>query len=239
MARRKRLNWGPVLVLLTCVNVALGLAYSPMTSATKVRVEGAYATDQQRIREAVQLIRKKPALRGGAEKTIEQILRRPDVRNVSFGQNLFRRGLIKVTYFQPVARVEGMPKTVLTAQGSICQTQEPIDDLPPVRFASAMVIPTATLVERIESKKVADVCARASTLKIANLEILVLESGGLCLNSGKTGRVILGTPDELDEKFEALDRALAAQPDLLNQQKEIVLIVPSKPAQRPLGETPR
>lgn len=239
MARRKRLNWGPVLVLLTCVNVAAGLAYSPMTSATKVRVEGAYASDQARIREAVQLIRNKPALRGGAEKTIEQIYRRPDVRNVTFGQNLFRRGLIKVSYFQPVARVEGMPKTVLTAQGSICQTQEPIDSLPPVRFAAAMVVPTATLVARFESRKVADVCARASTLKIANLEILVLEGGGLCLNSGKTGRVILGAPDELDEKFEALDRALAGQPDLLNQQKEIVLIVPSKPAQRPLGETPR
>ncbi len=237
MARRRKLNWGPVLVVLTFVNIAAGLAYSPMTSAVKVRVEGAYASDQARIREAVQLIRRKPALRGGGERMIERIYRRPDVRDVSFGQNLFRRGLVKIRYFMPVAQVVGMPKTVLTAQGSICQTQEPIDQLPPVRYSPGMSIPSATLVERVESRKVADVCARAATLGIEQLEIVVLESGGVCLNSGKTGRVILGPPDDLDEKFETLARALEAQPKLLKEQKEIVLIVPGKPMVRPLGES--
>lgn len=235
MPRRRRLNWGPVLIALTLLNIVLGLAYSPVTSATKVRVEGAYPSDRERIKEAVQHVRKKPALRGGADVMIEQIYRRPDVRSVTFGQNLFRRGLITVRYYVPVAKIPELPKTVLTAQGVICQTQEPIDELPPLRFIGVS-IPTATMLERFESRKIADVCARAITLRITNLEIVVLESGGVCLNSGTTGRVILGPPDDLDDKFEKLDEVLQAQPTVLNDHKELVLIVPSKPMVRPLGE---
>lgn len=239
MARRKRVNWGPVLVLLTVGNIFAGLAYSPITSATRVRIEGAYATDQARIAEAVQLVRRKPALRGGAATMVEQIYRRPDVRDVSFRQNLFRRGLVKIRYFAPVAQVADMPRTILTAQGSICQTQEPIDSLPRLSWSSGGPTPTATLVERIESRKVADVCSRAATLKIPALEIVVLDNGGVCLNSGKTGRVLLGPPDNLDEKFETLDRILASQPTVLAESKEVVLIVPEKPMVRPLGELKR
>ncbi len=239
MARRRRLNWGPVLVMLTVANIAVGLAYSPITSATRVRVEGAYASDKDRIAEAVQLIRRKPALRSGAQPMIEQIYRRPDIRDVTFGQNLFRRGLVKVRYFAPVAQVVNMPRTILTAQGSICQTLEPIEGLPRLSWTPGGPTPTATLVERVESRKVADVCSRAATLKIAALEIVVLENGGVCLNSGKTGRVLLGPPDNLDEKFETLDRILDSQPTVLAENKEVVLIVPEKPMVRPLGELKR
>lgn len=235
MPRRRRLNWGPVLILLTLLNIGFGLAYSPVTSASKVRVVGAYASDRERIKEAVQHIRQKPAFRGGGEVMIEQIYRRPDVRSVTFGQNLFRRGLVTVRYFAPVAKLPDLSKTVLTSQGVICQTQEPIDQLPPLRFSGAS-IPTATMLERFESRKIADVCARAITLRITNLEIVVLESGGVCLNSGTTGRVILGPPDDLDDKFEKLDEVIRSQPTLLNDRKELVLIVPSKPMVRPLGE---
>lgn len=235
MPRRRRVNWGPVLVALTLVNVGFGLAYSPITSATKVRVVGAYASDQERIKVAVQELRRKPALRGGAEVMIEQINRRPDVRSVEFGQNLFRRGRVSVRYYPPVARVAALPKSILTSQGTICQTQESIEDLPPLRFVGPSV-PTATLLERFESRKIADVCARAKTLRITRLEIVVLESGGVCLNSGTTGRVILGPPDDLDDKFEKLDEVLQQQPTVLNDRKELVLIVPSKPMVRPLGD---
>lgn len=235
MARRRRLNWGPVLVMLTIVNIAAGLALSPVTSAVKVRVEGAHPSDQDQVREAVQALRRKPALRGGAEVAIEQIYRRPDVRSVEFGQNLFRRGLIKIRHYSPVAQVSGMPRTILTSQGSICQTMEAIDALPELRFTQSPV-PTAMLVERSETRKIADICARAATLGIRDLSIVVLENGGVCLNSGKTGRVIFGPPDDLDEKFETLDRILESQPTVLADQKEVVLIVPGKPMVRPLGD---
>lgn len=233
--RRRRVNWGPVLVLLTMINIGFGLAYSPITSATKVRVEGAYTSDQERVKEAVQQIRRKPALRGGGELMIEQLYRRPDVRGVEFGQNLFRRGRVRMSYFAPVARIPELPRTILTSQGVICQTQEPLDELPPLSYIG-QAVPTATVLERFESRKIADVCARAKTLRITQLEIVVLENGGVCLNSGKTGRVILGPPDELDDKFEKLDEILQSQPTVLNDRKELVLIVPSKPMVRPLGE---
>ena len=54
----------------------------------------------------------------------------------------------------------------------------------------------------------------------------------MCLNSGVTGRVVLGSPDDLDEKFEMLRTTLSQQPDLLAQGSELVLIAPNKPVKR-------
>ncbi len=236
MARRRRkLNWAPILWLATLINVSLGLAYSPITSAAKVRVVGAQPSDHERITAAIQGLHRKPALRGGAEIVIEQLYRKPDMRSVSFGQNLFRRALIELKYQPPVARIAGMPKTILTAQGTLCQTNEPIDALPELNLYPAALDPMATYGSSFEAVKLADVCMRAATLGIPGLTISALDSGAVCLNSGTTGRVALGPPDDLDAKFEALQKLLGAHPEVLTQNQEIVLLEPSKPFTRPMG----
>lgn len=235
MARRRRINWSPVLWCLTVVNVLAGLAWSPMTSAAKVRVVGALPSDQERIREAVQRVKGKPALRDGAQAMLEAVYRRPDVRKVTWTQNLFRRGLLTVTYDPPVARLMGQPSTVLTARGQLSPTQEDVSGLPEVEFFALVRSPMATLGRPVELQRVADVCRRAVDLQIDNVSIQVQETGAVCLNSGKAGRVLLGAPDDLDAKFEKLDELLAGNPRLLTAGKEIVLIAPSKPTVRPMG----
>ncbi len=235
MARKRKLNWGPVLWALTVANVVLGLAFSPITSAAKVRVVGALPTDQERVRNAVQMAKGKPALRDGAGKVLEELYRRPDLRVAEWSQNLFRRGLVTLVYDRPVAIIKGQRNTILTARGQISQSRENLEGLPEIEFFSAALQPSGTLGFAVESVKVADVCNRAASLKITNLWISVQENGAVCLNSGKTGRVILGSPDDLDAKFEKLQELLIAQPEALSQQQEIVLMAPTKAMVRPLG----
>lgn len=235
MARRRKLNLGPVLWTATVLNVIAGLALSPITSAAKVRVVGALPTDRDRIRSAVQAVKGKPALRGGAERTLEELYRRPDLRVADWSQNLFRRGLLVLTYDRPIAVLRGQKNTILTSRGQVTQTREHIEDLPEIEFFAAALQPSGSLGSAVEFVKVADVCSRASTLGIGKLWISVQENGGVCLNSGETGRVMLGSPDELDAKFEKLQGLLATQPGVLSEQKEIVLLAPAKAVVRPLG----
>ncbi len=235
MARKRRLNWGPILWVATIVNVIAGLALSPVTSASKVRVVGAYPTDMARLTTAIQGFRAKPALRGDGDRALEEVYRRPDVRTVQWSQNLFRRGLMTITYDRPVAAIRSMPTTILTSRGQIAQTREDIQDLPQVALFSAALQPVATVGFPFEPQKIADVCSRAATLSIDKLWISVQENGAVCLNSGDTGRVTFGLPDDLDGKFEKLQEILVSQPGILSQNKEIVLLASSKPAVRPLS----
>lgn len=235
MARKRRLNWGPVLWTAAVFNTAAGLAWSPITAVSKARVEGALPTDQDRIRLALQALAKKPALRGGAERTVEELYRRADVRSVKWSQNLFRRGLLEIRYDRPVARFASPPNAILTTRGQIAQTKEPIDALPVVTFFDGAREPAAAFGAPCETQKVADVCSRASSLGIENLSITVQANGAVCLNSGDSGRVALGSPDDLDTKFEKLQEILSSQPTLLSSRREIVLLAPSKPTVRPLG----
>jgi hypothetical protein len=224
-----------VLWLLTTANILLGLAFSPITSAAKVRVVGALPSDQERIKNAVQAVKNKPALRGGAEKALEEIYRRPDLRSAKWSQNLFRRGLLELKYDRPVALLKGTTNTILTNTGQIAQTAEPIDGLPELALFPEALEPAAAFGSPYRGMKVADVCSRASSLEIANLWISVQANGAVCLNSGTTGRVLLGSPDSLDEKFEKLQSFLTQDPELLGKGNEIVLMVASRAVVRRLG----
>lgn len=235
MARRRKLNWGPILWVAVATNVTAGLAFSPITSAAKVRVVGALPSDEARIRTAVQLVKGKPALRSGAERALEEVYRRPDLREAVWSQNLFRRGLLELRYDLPVARLSDPPNTILTGRGLFAQTQEAIEDLPRLELFDGARDPAAALGARFEGQKIADICMRASTLGIQNLWITVQENGAVCLNSGNTGRVALGSPDDLDSKFEKLQEVLTQRPKILEQNEEIVLLAPGKPMVRPLG----
>lgn len=235
MARKRKVNWGPVLWLATALNVAVGLTFSPVTSAAKVRVVGALPTDRERVREAVQGFRGKPALRSGSEKVLEQLYRRPDLRSAEWSQNLFRRGRLVLKYDPYVARFASPSNAVLTSRGQIAQTAEPIHNLPRLDLFEGARDPAAALSAPFEAVKVADVCYRAASLKLENLSVSVQANGGVCLNLGTTGRVSLGSPDDLDAKFEKLEQILAQEPGILGQRKEIVLLAPSRAVVRPLG----
>lgn len=233
--KRRKLKTGVILWALVIVNVALGLAFSPITAATRIRVVGAKPSDAERISKELQWLRDKPCLAVNGLSVEEQILRRPDVKSTELSRNIFGRGQLVVTYYEPVALVDGTKNTVLTDGGFLCQMPDVPEGLPTLKLFPDCARPSLGMSTSWEPARIADVCLRAVQQGIVkNLSITVTVGGLVCLNSGETGRIVLGSPYDLDEKFGKIQTILASQPDLLAQGKELVLIAPSKPVTRPL-----
>ena len=230
---RRRLKWRPILWSLVIVNTIAGLIFSPITAAAQVRVVGASASDYARIEEELQWLKDQPCLVVNSASVEEQILKRPDVRSVTLSRNIFGRGQLQVGYYEPVAHVAGTPDIVLTDAGFLCRTPDIPEGIPLLQLFEGCAHPSLGISTSWEPQKIADVCLRATRQGIVNnLSISVTVAGVVCLNSGVTGRVVLGSPDDLDEKFEMLRTTLSQQPDLLTQGSELVLIAPNKPVTR-------
>ena len=201
--RRRKIKAGPILWALLVVHVAVGLLFSPVTAATRVRVVGAKRSDETRIERELQQLKDKPCLSVNGRALEEQILARPDVRTAELSRNLFGRGELVMSYYEPVALVNGTKNVVLTDAGFLCATPDVATSLPMLNLPTEAWGASFGLSGVWEPRSVAEVCERS--LKqgiIKNLSITVTMGGSVCLNSGVTGRVMLGAPDELDEKFE-------------------------------------
>jgi len=230
---RRSIKTGPLFWPLFIGNTFAGLLFSPITSATHINVSGAAASDQQRIEQELQWLKDKPCLSINNLSVEEQILKRPDVKSAVLSRNVFGRGHLTVSYYQPVAHIYGTDNVVLTEGGFLCQTPDVPDNIPMLELFDGCAHPSLGISTSWEPQKVADVCLKAAQEGIVNnLSVSVTVGGVVCLNSGVTGRVVLGSPDELDDKFQMLRTVLTQQPDLLTQGQELVLIAPFKPVTR-------
>jgi cell division septal protein FtsQ len=236
MARkRKRRLKGGVIWFLVLINVALGLCFSPITGASHVRVIGARPSDESRITEELQWLKNKPCVVVLKQTVEQQIYRNPLVKNVDLSQNIFGRAELKTEYYRPVALLKNAKNCVLTENGVLCPEPDPPAGLPLLEVYPEGTGPDFAISMTWEPANLAAVCDRA--LKqgiIKNLSIVITRNGSVCLNSGVTGRVVLGAPDELDEKFDQIRTILTAQPNLMTQGKELVLVAPKRPVTRPM-----
>jgi hypothetical protein len=238
--RKRKLKAGVLIWALVLVNLVAGLLFSPITSAAHIRVVGARGSDKKRIDRELDWLRDKPCLAVNAASVEEQVMRRPDVRAASLSRNIFRRAQLEISYYEPVALVQGTKNVVLTEGGFLAAVPDPDPELPSLMLAQEAGQPMLGLSSTWEPASVAAICQRASQQGLVkNLSITVTKSGWVCLNSGDSGRVVLGAPDDLDEKFEKIRAVLAVQPELLSQGKELVLIAPAKPVTRPLQGNPQ
>lgn len=233
--KRKKLNIRPILWILLVLNIAVGLFYSPITAVARVSVVGVPPGDQARVEGVLQSIVGIPCIRVNAAAVEEAIMKRPDVIKATLGRNIFGNGKLTVTYSPPVALVQGTKNLVLTQSGVMCVIPHPPANLPSLQLFAGATNSFVGLCSNWEMAQVAEVCKRAENSGLVkDLSITVNLGGSVCLNSGATGRVVLGNPDGLDEKFDKLREVLAVQPDLLSQGRQLNLVAASKPVTSPL-----
>ena len=77
-----RLRPAPFLWIAVVVNVALGFAYSPITSAVRVKIEGADDGDHVALAEAVQSLERQPCARADVVRVQSRILLNPAIESV-------------------------------------------------------------------------------------------------------------------------------------------------------------
>lgn len=231
--RRVRVRWPRVLGLLLAANVAAGLAFSPVTSATNVRAVGVQEEDEARVVRVLQRLRDVPCLRADTAAVESLIMANPAIRSAKLTQNIFRQAVLEVQYVRPAASIAGKPGFALGTDGTLFRTRQPLDGLVAIRLPHEAGSPVLAFCSGWECQTLAALAQRVNRDKaLRNVEIEVYSNGLVCLNNRQGARVILGPTERLDEKLDRLQELIAQQPDLLLRAKEINLVSPTKPAAR-------
>lgn len=227
--RRIRLRPAPWLALALLLNIGLGLAFSPLTSLTKVRVVGAAPSDQGRVREILTNLKGVPASRVDPFRVESAAQLRPDVERASFRRNLFGRGLLTFEMRVPVARLTDAEAIGIDRDGAMFRTDRPMDALPFIRLEPGAIAPWGALQVPVQVSAAARLAPTVQALDPERPpEIQIDSQGALCLNMG-SGRVRLGTHEQLDAKMVRLREILNADPGLFRQVAEVNLTSPERP----------
>lgn len=229
------------LSLALVANVAAGLAWSPATGLRRVRVVGVTPGDEQRVETHLQVARRIPALRFDPNRLESLIQARSDVESASFSQNLFGRGVLRITPRTPVARLEGTVPMWLSSTGVLYSGPAPrgAKELPRLRLSAEAREANLSLAGAWDAGRIAQLCTDLRK-DFAGIVWTVERDGRgvISLSNGSGARVVLGTSEALQDKVGTLRRILEMQPGILSEVRELNLTAPNNPAAIPLGPSP-
>jgi len=232
--RRRTLRWAPVLWLLWIANMCAGLAFSPATRVAQVRVEGAMDFDRNRIVGLLQGLRDVPALRANAYDIEGRFLSLPEARTAELTRNVFGRGVLAVSYKEPVAGVVGYPFVALSSEGILYRAQRLPPGLPRIQIPAPASAPQLALCLGWDGRSLAYVCEKTRGMQdLENATVEVNLRGELCLNSRIGTRIRLGPAERLDEKLEKLAEILRDRPGILRRVMELNLMSPGQAVKVP------
>ncbi len=231
---RVDIQWVPVLWFALILNTAAGLWFSPITALRKVRVVGALANDEGRIRAILERQRGIPFAKVSVPAVESWVLERPDSRSASLSGNIIGSGVLTVGYRRAVARFAGTRTLALSVDGVIYPSTEDLNRLPSIVLPDNGLPLSMGLVAPWPATKIAKVAIEApgimrAATRTESLQIKFIESGDVCLNGG-SGTVRLGSSENLDKKLSVLQNRLSRNPLELDQVKRLVLVVPERPA---------
>lgn len=229
--KRRKSNWRPGQILwpLLIVNVALGLNYSKVTSIVHARAAGVPPQDQERVQGILESMANIPCAKVDARKLESEVMSNEEVDSVELSRHIFGSSWLKVRYRNPVATLKGRDGVVLSDDGmfyhaSIIPSGLPVLDMPAsgpptlVTYAGTWQPGSIAMLAGYARQKYAG----------KDIRIEINPRGVVCLNIG-SGRVILGSCDDLDKKLKTLDSRLQKNPQELDGENMLVLTLPSNP----------
>ncbi len=232
---RLRVDPVPLLWVAVALNVVAGVALSPLTAATRVRVVGAPAADEVRIRAELQSLRGLPWARTSPTAVSGRLGALPDARSATFQSNPFGRGLVRFDLRRPAALVAGRPVLVLDAEGQLYATRRTVPEgLRTLSLAPGALEATYTVTGTLETRRLAQLAAdlAANLPNLAgNLE--VDGRGVVSLRSEQGGLIVFGSTDDLPHKVSRLRAVLGQRPGLLGTVRRLDLTAPDNPVVAP------
>jgi hypothetical protein len=236
--RRRRLKPAPILFLLLLANVAVGLSFSPLTSVTKARVIGAEPFDRPRLERLLESLSDRPSARIDPRAVETEALKIPEALDSDFRRNILGRAQLKMAYRKPVAKIDGLPSTLMDENGVIYASRQPTRNLPRVRLPAKALEPQLAFVNSWPALPLAECCKRISKRIPKNDCVFELSlRGELCLNIKDSARIVFGSATQLDQKLSQLD-ALLNRNLRLTEIKELNLTAPSHPVYVPKVQEP-
>lgn len=227
---RRKLRAAPCLWLLLIVNIGLGICFSRITSIVRVRTEGVKVFDQARIEGILAGLKDIPCLRVDSHVVESEVMAGPDIDNAEFTRNVFGNALLSVRYRTPVAKLGDNGSEALGPDGVLFHASELPPDLPELDLPNSGPPTLAALAGNWQPRSLATLAIYARNhYPRAETKIEVDRRGAVCLNIG-SGRVVLGSCDDLDLKLKTLESRLQRNPQELDQVEELNLTTPSMPA---------
>ena len=230
--KRKKLSIrpAPILWLLLVINVPAGLLYSRITSVVHIRTEGVRPFDRDRVEVILTKVQDIPCSKIDARDIESRVMSLAEVDKAEFTRNIFGNALLTVSYRHATAKLEGTDNVVLSEDGVLYSATEFSEDIPTVKLPLGGPPALLTIAGNWRPESISELAVYARThYPRADVKIVVDDRGSVCLNIG-SGRVILGSCDDLQVKLKALEAQLQTNPQLLEQVQELNLMTPSAPA---------
>lgn len=223
---------------LACVLALLAAGWaSPLTAITKVRVEGGGPDEREAVEKAVARLRGVPCAQVDPRRVEAEVLGLPWLASAELDRTPFGSAVLRLKKREMVARLFGSSDVGLARDGTICRSpglspQLPLLKTPPLR-------PGFGLVGEWPVEALVTLANEGPALAAGkDVRIDLDTGGGLCLNIG-TGRVVLGSPEELETKLGILRQRMVDRPDELSSVAELNLVQPSNPVLIPRPDPDR
>lgn len=228
---RKRLNWGPIYLLLFIVNVFVGIFHSPLTSLTRVRVVGAKDADQARIVRILEGQRGVAALQVNPQQIESNTLMVTQMRSAGFNRNIFGRATLRITYRVPVARLDKPSNVGIDREGAMFSAADLDPKLPVVVPPANAYDMQASLLGTWPIARIAELCEEVPEIfPDESLRLDVETKDGVCLNRASGTKIALGRPDDFPKKIRVLRQVLSERPGILDRLEMLNLTYPDAPA---------
>jgi len=232
--RKSRPNWHRIVALCLFLNVTAGMVWSPATSTKKVRFVGVPKHDEARVFTSCLPISNKAWLQLPIELVQKKILANPEVRSATISWNPFGKAVVAVKYHEPIAKVKTDPHIILTSDGRFIRWGQSTDNLLTLVVSRQVNHASFAFCTSWNSGGLAQVCQRIRRWHEFDGCVVELEERGAVSLTLRTGiKILLGMPDQLEQKMKVLSDILAQRPDVLNTAAELNIVSPRFPATRP------
>lgn len=237
---KRTLRWKPILWVILIPNLVAGAMASVVTRVRHVAIEGAAPHDRVRLARIMAQMQDKPVLRQDFRNLEWQVLQAPEVYSAQLSVNPFGFAALKVRYRQPQIRLEDRDNVVVDKEGVMfaLPAEAMPADLPTLKLERGLPPTLLTVAGDWPMATIAQLAPKVRELSPdKGVRIEVDDRGALCLNMG-TGRVVIGSTEDLDRKLSVLRQRMADDPGELSRIRELVLTQPDRPSVVPRSETP-
>ncbi|MBX3115348.1 MAG: hypothetical protein KF836_12350 [Fimbriimonadaceae bacterium] len=221
------------------MNIGLGVGFSSVTGLRSVEVTGANANQIPDIEKRLQVFRTVPWVQQSRASMATAILADNRIESASVVSNIFGRGKVTVTNRVPVAKVfrevkEGQAppnwETYLDKNGVLYRGNSSEQVMPQLKLPKTANQVNLAIGAAWPLPSVAKVVTRVSSVLPELPSTLVLDDQSvLSLDVAAGPKIILGTDDDLDRKFEVLERAFRDDADRMKRVKVVNVSAPDRP----------
>lgn len=228
--KRRPISWPAVLWVALSLNVVAGFAFSPLTGVQRVRVVGAPAPLQARIKSELQTLASIPCARIDRTDLETRLQALAGIDRASFSANLFGRGLLRMDTRKPAAGVPGLKGYAIGGDGVLYSEPVMPPGLPTVSPPEGTLHTNASLVSGWNGGAAVELAGLlAKRLPKTSWHVATDARGVISLRSGLKARVVMGSSEKLGEKAAKLAAILEADPKLLGRVSEVNLTAPDRP----------